>query len=372
MPFAQIQFETGPDGGPAIFGAPRDLLRADTPGQVRDVLAEIDARRAAGDWIAGFASYELGYALEPRLAPLMPPDRDLPLLCFGVFGAPAPASLPSGGHLPLGPLQPAWDVGRHRAATLRILDLIAAGDIYQANLTFPVEAALRGDATALDAALRARQPVAEGALVEIEGLPALVSRSPELFFATDARARIVTRPMKGTAPRDPDPDRDRDLASALRQSPKDRAENLMIVDLLRNDLSRICQAGSVQVPRLFAIETFATVHQMVSEATGRLREDTTLSAILQALFPCGSVTGAPKIRAMEVIRDTEDAPRGIYCGSIGWAAPDGRSRFNVAIRTLALAGGKARLGVGGGIVADSDPASEYREALWKTRFATSD
>ncbi len=370
MPASQIQFECGPDGRPAVFSAPLALLRADSADDVPKVLREIDARLAAGEWIAGFASYELGYALEPRLAALMPPVRDLPLLCFGAFGPPSVATPAADGALPVGPLLPGWDSARHRAATLRVLDLIAAGDIYQANLTFQVEAPVSGTPATLDAALRARQPVGEAALVEIAGLPALVSRSPELFFATDPGGMILTRPMKGTAPRDPDPARDRALAETLRASPKDRAENLMIVDLLRNDLSRICQPGSVQVPRLHAIESFATVHQMVSDVTGRLVPGTSLSRILAALFPCGSVTGAPKIRAMEVIRDLEDGPRGIYCGSIGWAAPDGRSRFNVAIRTLTLRGGRARFGVGGGIVADSDPAAEYREALWKTRFAT--
>jgi para-aminobenzoate synthetase component I len=199
----------------------------------------------------------------------------------------------------------------------------------------------------------------------------LVSRSPELFFALDGHGGIETRPMKGTAPRDPDLEADRHIKAALGQDAKNRAENLMIVDLLRNDVGRIAEVGSVTVPDLFEVVTYATLHQMVSRVTGRLRPGVGLAAVLRALFPCGSVTGAPKIRAMEILRDVEDAPRDAYCGAIGWAGPDGRARFNVAIRTLTLhPGGEAVLNVGGGIVADSTAESEYQEALWKARFAT--
>jgi para-aminobenzoate synthetase component 1 len=177
--------------------------------------------------------------------------------------------------------------------------------------------------------------------------------------------------MKGTAPRHADPARDTAVRDALGRDAKNRAENLMIVDLLRNDVSRIAEVGSVRVPELFTVESYATVHQMVSRVTGRLLRGTPLSRVLAALFPCGSVTGAPKLRAMEVIRELEPAPRGAYCGAIGWAAPDGRAVFNVAIRTVALyPGGEAVLNVGGGVVADSTAEAEYEEALWKARFAT--
>jgi para-aminobenzoate synthetase component 1 len=176
--------------------------------------------------------------------------------------------------------------------------------------------------------------------------------------------------MKGTAPRDPDPTRDESLRAGLAADAKNRAENLMIVDLLRNDLSRICAVGSVRVPELFAVESFATLHQMSSRVIGHLLPGTRLSEILAALFPCGSVTGAPKLRAMEVIRELEPAPREAYCGAIGWAGPDGRASFSVAIRTVALhPGGEAVLNVGGGVVADSTAAAEYEEALWKALFA---
>jgi len=196
----------------------------------------------------------------------------------------------------------------------------------------------------------------------------LLSRSPELFFALDGAGGIAARP--GTAPRDPDPRRDAELAAALAVDPKNRAENLMIVDLLRNDVGRIAEIGSVRVPALLEVQSFATLHQMVSRVTGRLRAGVELRHILAALFPCGSVTGAPKVRAMEIIRELEPWPRGAYCGAIGWAAPDGRAAFNVAIRTLTLfADGTALLNVGGGGVADSTAESEYEEALWKARFA---
>ena len=227
-----------------------------------------------------------------------------------------------------------------------------------------------GPALGLYGALRRRQPVGYGAFLGLPEMPVLISRSPELFFATDAEGRIETRPMKGTAPRATNPAHDAALRMELHSSLKNRAENLMIVDLLRNDISRISTVGSVRVPELFAIESYATVHQMVSRVTGQLLPGTTPSALFRALFPCGSITGAPKIRAMEIIRDLEPDPRGAYCGAIGWLGPDGASAFNVAIRTLTLHdGGAVEIGVGGGIVADSTPAGEYEEALWKARFA---
>jgi para-aminobenzoate synthetase component I len=198
----------------------------------------------------------------------------------------------------------------------------------------------------------------------------VVSRSPELFFSVDAGGVISARPMKGTAPRGTDPAEDAELAEVLFRSEKDRAENLMIVDLLRNDISRLCEVGSVKVPELFAVEAFATVHQMSSRVVGRLAGRPGLSGLMRALFPCGSVTGAPKIRAMEIIAELEMRARGVYCGAIGWMAPDGRAAFSVAIRTLEVAGSDVLLNVGGGVVADSTAEGEWQEALWKARFVT--
>ncbi len=371
-----ILLEHGPDGAPALFDRPRRLIRADGPEEVAPALAALDKAQADGLWIAGFASYELGYALEPRLEALMPEGRRVPLLAFGIYDAPENAggalaeAAAEAGAARLSRPEPVWSAADHGAALARIHDYIGAGDIYQANLTMQMWATRSGSALGLYGALAARQPVRHGAFVALDDLPVLVSRSPELFFATDARGRIETRPMKGTAPRASNPAHDAALKMELQQSLKNRAENLMIVDLLRNDISRICEIGSVRVPELYAIESYATVHQMVSRVTGQLQPGTEPSALFRALFPCGSITGAPKIRAMEIIRELESGPRGAYCGAIGWMGPDGASSFNVSIRTLTLYGEtEVEFGVGGGIVADSTAAGEYEEALWKARFA---
>ena len=364
-----ILVESGPGTLPALFDNPRAVIRADAPSEVPAALEALDLARSSGLWVAGMMSYELGYALEPRLAPLMPPLRDQPLLHFGAYDAPRPAPPMPDDASRIFAVTPSWDAAAYTPACARILDYIRAGDVYQANLTFPIHARWEGTPLGLHAALLRRQPVPHGAVVQLPDAPAVVSRSPELFFATDAAGRIETRPMKGTAPRDPDPVRDAALRDALGSSAKDRAENLMIVDLLRNDISRVCRTGSVRVPDLYRVETYATVHQMVSRITGDLIPGTSFSDILRALFPCGSITGAPKIRAMQIIRDLEPAPRGVYCGAVGWIAPDGSASFNVAIRTLTLfPDGRARFGVGGGIVHDSTPEGEYEEALWKARF----
>ena len=371
-----ILVENGPAGSAAVFDAPSALIRADSASEVPAALAALDRARNGGLWCAGFAAYELGYVLEPRLLGLMPPIRDVPLMQFGVYDAPRPAepllaqAAAEAAGARLSPASAGWTQAEHGAAMTRILDYIAAGDIYQANLTMQMQAQSEGSALGLFGALRIRQPVAHGAFVNLPDCPAILSRSPELFFATDAEGRIETRPMKGTAPRATNPAHDAALRLELQYSAKNRAENLMIVDLLRNDISRICRPGSVRVPRLYDIESFATVHQMVSHVMGQLLPDTRPSDIFRALFPCGSITGAPKIRAMQIIRALEPAPRGVYCGAIGWLGPDGAAAFNVAIRTLTLSQGVAQFGVGGGIVADSRAAGEYEEALWKARFAT--
>jgi para-aminobenzoate synthetase component 1 len=256
------------------------------------------------------------------------------------------------------------------AAMVKVLDYIGAGDCYQVNLTFPMEARLEdGTALGLYGALRRTGAVGHGALVDLGVGPVVVSRSPELFFKVDAGGQIMARPMKGTAPRDADPVRDAELAEELRASQKGQAENLMIVDLLRNDISRVAKVGSVRVPKLFAVESFATVHQMVSTVVGQLVAPPSMDGVIGALFPCGSITGAPKIRAMEIIREVEPIARGPYCGAIGWMAPDGAASFNVAIRTLQLApDGAIVLNVGGGVVQDSTADGEWEEALWKARY----
>lgn len=363
-----IRFDQGPQGPGDWFRDPVREIRADRPDEVAAALAEMDAAQADGHWLAGYCSYELGYTLEPRLAELMPERRRLPLIRFGVYGAPGQGVL-NNGAAEFGTFKPGWSHEEYRSAFDRVHALIRAGDIYQANLTFPMHASAHGGAQALYAALMTRQPVGYGALVEQEGLPDLLCRSPELFFRTDGAGAIETMPMKGTQPRGAGAADDARRRAFLERDVKNRAENLMIVDLLRNDLSRVSRPGTVRVPKLYHVETYETVHQMVSQVTAQLQPSVGLSGIMRALFPCGSITGAPKIRAMEIIRELEMAARDIYCGSIGWVAPDGRSSFNVAIRTIQLEDGQARLNVGGGVVYDSDADSEYEEALWKARFS---
>jgi len=247
----------------------------------------------------------------------------------------------------------------HAAAVNRIRDYISAGDCYQVNLTFPLRFEWFGQPLALYARLRERQPVRYGGFVgDDEG--GIVSLSPELFLEKRGE-RLLTRPMKGTAARPLDP-------AVLLSSAKDRAENLMIVDLLRNDLGRVATAGSVTVDRLFDIEDYPTVWQMVSEVSARV-PGVGLGDILRALFPCGSITGAPKIRAMQIVAELEAAPRGLYTGALGWIAPSGDFRLNVAIRTLELAPDHTgKLGIGSGIVADSLAMAEWCECQLKAGF----
>ncbi|WP_180884604.1 aminodeoxychorismate synthase component I [Ruegeria sp. THAF57] len=364
----RIRFDQGPAGQGTTFDQPTDVIRADTADEVPQALAALDRARMGGAWLAGYASYELGYALEPRLADRIPEGRRLPLLCFGVYDTPRSTDLPANRGGMTG-FEPRWDEARYTRAFQQVHDAIGAGDVYQANLTFPIDLTVEGDSAGVYAALTEGQSVGHGALVQQDGLPDLLSRSPEMFFRTDADRMIETRPMKGTQPRSEDLAEDARRRDFLSRDDKNRAENLMIVDLLRNDISRVAMPGSVKVPELFKVETYATVHQMISLVQAQLHLGAELSDILMALFPCGSITGAPKIRAMEILSDLEPWPRDIYCGAIGWAAPDGRSEFNVAIRTLMVEGGKATLNVGGGVVWDSTAPSEYEEALWKARFA---
>ena len=370
-----ILIEHGPGGKPVLFEQASRLLVAHDAAQLAPVLEQAEVARRAGGWVAGWLAYEAGYALEPRLTPLMPEDAG-PLAVLGIFDAPHDAdpllrrAETEARSARLGPLSPLVDEAGHARAIAAVRDYIAAGDCYQINLTFPLTTRLEaGSALGLYGALRQRQAVGFGALVDLGCGPVLISRSPELFFRTDG-ARIESRPMKGTRPRAADAAEDRRLAEDLRGSLKDRAENLMIVDLLRNDIARISQVGSVRVPELFGIDSFATVHQMSSTIEGRLLPGSGLPELMAALFPCGSITGAPKIRAMEIIRALEPHPRGAYCGAVGWAGPDGAQAWSVAIRTLSLQpDGAVTLNVGGGVVHDSTARGEWEEALWKAAFA---
>ncbi|MCV2880456.1 aminodeoxychorismate synthase component I [Actibacterium sp. XHP0104] len=374
MSGAYVYFDQGPLAGGTLFEAPRRVIRAWQPDEVPAALAAMHAAHEAGQWLAGMASYELGYLYTAKLRDLMPEGRDTPLLEFGVFDAPRPGDTWAAQARALAPrarfgeMVPAWQPQDYAAAFDRLHAYIGAGDIYQANLTFPIHMRADGPARGLYAALTAAQPVPHGACLDLGG-PVLLSRSPELFFRVRGGV-IETRPMKGTQPRGATPKADADAIAFLAADEKNRAENLMIVDLLRNDISRVCRPGTVKVPELFKIETYATVHQMTSLVRGELVGRVPLADLFEALFPCGSITGAPKIRAMQIIRELEPAPRGAYCGAMGWVAPGGDMAFNVAIRTLTLLpGGMARLNVGGGVVWDSTAETEYEEALWKARYA---
>ena len=346
------------EGGGPHFAEPIFTIEADQPSEMADALASMQRALDAGHHVAGYFSYELGYALEPKLLPLLPAARGVPLLWFGVYDRPRKLE-PEFGRAYAGPIRWEWDQAGYAKRFDRVADYIKAGDIYQANLSMRGRFKMVGDPLGLYHAI-GTQP--HGAYID-DGERQILSFSPELFFDLDRHGRIVTKPMKGTAPRAGD---DASERAKLQASAKDRAENLMIVDLLRNDLSRL--GGEVAVTDLFAVETYPTLHQMVSTVTAQLRADSGIAKILRAIFPSGSITGAPKIRAMQIIRELEASPRGVYCGSIGYFAPDGSARFNVAIRTLTIQDGEGELGVGGAVVADSDCAGEYAECLLKARY----
>lgn len=372
-----------------LFRAPSRIFVARRAEEVERVLAAAEAARQAGGHLAGYIAYEAGLALEPRLAPLADARTGAagPLVWLGLFAGPetiAADAVPDWlgrGPARLGPLEPALSQGAYEQAFAALQGAIRAGDIYQANLTLPLAGSYTGDPLAIYAALRANAMAGYGGVI-FDGSHWLLSFSPELFVSLKGdRAR--TKPMKGTRPRGRTPDADDALRRDLATSEKDRAENLMIVDLLRNDLSRVALAGSVAVDDPFAIETYPSVHQMVSTVTARLADGMTAADLVRALFPCGSITGAPKIRAMELLADIERDARGPYCGAIGRIGPPGAkgggdAAFNVAIRTLRLSPeesgadnhgrGRAVLGVGGAIVADSDAQGEWREAMVKGNF----
>jgi para-aminobenzoate synthetase component 1 len=251
-------------------------------------------------------------------------------------------------------------------AVERVREYVYAGDIFQANLSQRFDAPLLEAPWALYRRIRARTPSPFAAYLEFPGAVVL-SASPERFLRVDARGRVETRPIKGTRPRGVGPEHDAALGQALAESPKDRAENLMIVDLMRNDLSRVCRPGTVRVSELFALEHYATVHHLVSTVVGDLTPGSDPLDLLRAAFPGGSITGAPKLRAMEIIAELEPSRRGVYCGSIGYWSLTGELDTSIAIRTAVAVGPRVYFSAGGGIVADSDPEQEYLETLDKAR-----
>ena len=364
-----------------MFAEPVDVLTARTAADVPALLSALEAAQARGLHAAGYLSYEAGKALAPAWRGAVDAETgDMPLGWFGLFEKVTriaadriPGLLPDPASAWTGKPRPRVARTEYLAAIEAVLELIRAGDIYQANYTFRADVPLYGNPLAVHARLRHAARAGYGGVIWT-GDRAIVSHSPELFFAL-RDGQVMARPMKGTAARLADPEADAAAARDLADDPKQRAENLMIVDLIRNDLSRVAVPGSVAVPDLFRVESFPTIHQLVSDVSAELPAGVGAVDVLRAAFPCGSITGAPKVRAMEIIDELEAGPRGLYTGSIGFIEPDGDAAFNVAIRTLVfpqggLHGGPAcaTLGLGSGIVADSQAAEEWRECLAKGEF----
>ena len=375
-PFVLLDDARADGASPArLYTNPVATLTAKNGDELEALLVALRQAQQDGLHVAGFFNYGAGAHFLPNLSPVAAELQ----AWFGVFtgfetiAADAVSSLlPDPAGTWLSELRPGISRADYSRAFAAVREYICAGDIYQANLTFPLSASYAGYPLALYAALRVRASAGYGGVIWT-GQTHYLSFSPELFFALKDK-RVTTKPMKGTAQRQTDPQKDAEVAERLRTDPKQRAENLMIVDLLRNDLSRVCAAGSVQVPALFHIESYPTVHQMTSTVTGVLADGTDAVDIIRALFPCGSITGAPKIRAMQVVEEVEDASRGIYCGSIGRIDANGDAAFNVAIRTFTVCDTtkSLSLGLGSGIVADSHEADEWAECLAKGDFAKLD
>jgi len=367
-PHPYCLFEDGHTG--QLFENPKAIITADALEDVGPKLAHIEECVHQGAYAAGCIRYEAAAAFHARL--LSAPNNAKPLLLFALFDQPR---VLKGAELDAFWRQKAlsspvctavktaaaWDLETYSKAAETILNHIAVGDIYQANLTFPLQLDVQGSAEAFYARLRQNQPAAYGAFLNLDDTLVL-SFSPERFFAVDGEI-IRTQPMKGTAPANIP-----GAAEALQNDAKNKAENLMITDLLRNDLSQVAQAGSVSVPDLFKIERLPSVYQMTSQISAKRSADADLHTLMQALFPCGSVTGAPKLSAMQILQRLEAGPRGIYCGAIGMLSPKGNMTFSVPIRTIVQEKANTRLDIGSGIVADSTATAEYEECLLKAKF----
>ena len=361
---------------PRLYREPRETIVARKLDEVLPALEQLRSGLRGGMHAAGYLAYEAGHAFDPKLRDAARQGEG-PLLCFGLFDGyetPELASLlpsPEGAYV--GRPIPRLSAAEHGAAVERIREHLFAGDFYQANLTFGCDVAVAGDPLALYARLRRSSQAGWGGVLNHDD-GVIISLSPEQFFAI-RDGMIEARPMKGTAPRRFDPGADRAEAEELAADEKQRAENLMIVDLMRNDLSRVSVAGSVEVPELFAVETYPTLHQLVSRIHSRLRVECDAIDVLRTIFPCGSVTGAPKVAAINALAAIEPEPRGAYTGSMGWIEPNrhgdpGNAAFNVLIRTLEWHRGaaKAQLGLGSGLVVDSEPSNEWAECLLKGDF----
>jgi para-aminobenzoate synthetase/4-amino-4-deoxychorismate lyase len=362
---------------------PVGVLEATRAGEVVATIETAEAAAGRGLWVAGFVTYEAAPGLNPdlvvRARNVDDPFAALPLAWFAMFERAEETALP----LPRddgvaaaaeGTWVPTTARDRYESSVERIRELIAAGETYQVNHTMRLRSRVEGDPRGLYRDLCYAQRGAFAAYLDV-GRYRVLSASPELFFELRDGA-IVTRPMKGTAPRGRWPEEDRAVAERLLASAKDRAENAMIVDLLRNDLGRISRTGSVAWTDVFEVERYETVWQLTTTVSSALERGVDLAGVFRGLFPSGSVTGAPKVRTMEIVRTLEDSPRGVYCGAVGYLAPAGsghpNARFNVAIRTVTIdtVSGTAEYGVGGGITWDSDAGAEYDEAVAKARVLT--
>lgn len=370
-----------------LFVNPIRVLTVETLDEIPGLFLQIEKYLREGHYVAGFMSYECGYHFEPAISKNLPKVSGLPLAWFGVYQRPFVFSHVSGQFEPELPAQCrgltrpvgpatfpiyngrlAMNYADYRERIEAIKNYIAAGDSYQINFTSKVLFDFPVPPAGLFAALRDRQKVSYAAFIHIENWN-ILSLSPELFFRIKD-GRILTRPMKGTAPRGRDLTEDARLQARLQKDPKNCSENVMIVDLLRNDLGKIAETGSITVNELFAVEKYETLFQMTSTISGTLRPGTTFYEIFRALFPSGSVTGAPKFRTMQLIQELETDSRGVYTGAIGYFSPNHDAVFNVAIRTAVLDGNSGEMGVGGGIVFDSAAPQEYEECQLKAHFLT--
>lgn len=368
----------------AAFHDQVDSIAAYRQEDVLDAVAAIEHAADQGLWAVGYIGYEAAPAFDPNLVVRSRSDsfhRELPLLWFGLFATRVlnpDVTIRRGGY-ELSPWEPVDDRESYERRVQTIRDHIRAGDTYQANYTTRLRAHFRGDAIGFYHDLTAAQSGGYGTYLDT-GRFQIVSASPELFFDRYAVGpgvdRLIARPMKGTAPRGRWGTEDEQQREALAASAKDRAENLIIVDLLRNDLGRVAEFGTVAVTNLLAVERYDTVWQMTSTIVCKVAAERSLTEVLRGLFPCGSITGAPKVRTMEIIRELESQPRGVYTGAIGFVAPSRapgpRASFSVGIRTVVIDAetGEAEYGIGGGVTYDSDPAAEYEEAILKARILT--
>jgi para-aminobenzoate synthetase/4-amino-4-deoxychorismate lyase len=354
------------------FSGCEEIIQAVAPDQVAAAFAAVERAIARGRHAAGYVSYEASSALNPELP--VTGKAELPLVWFGIFAVRLDCTFETTGELlgdcQVSPPESSISDSAYMSAVGSIREAIARGETYQVNYTTRQHFRISGDPFTLYRRMCRNQQAPFCAWLDI-GTHRILSASPELFFALDD-GLLTMKPMKGTSPRRPRADDDQRQRALLAASDKDRAENLMIVDLLRNDLARIAVTGSVQVPALFDVETYPTVHQMTSTVTARIMPEVGLTEIFRALFPCGSITGAPKRRTMEIIRELEVDPRGVYCGAIGYISPGREAVFSVAIRTVVVdaATGGAEIGIGSGITWGSDAAGELQECLDKSAFLT--